>query len=71
VIVLRDDVERLPAQLRREIDQILLAHALEIDRRGPCRKRLGFAPVRRELSEAGTGRSSIGQTGSPVTRSKT
>jgi hypothetical protein len=42
VIVFRDDVERLPAQLRREIDQILLAHALEIDRRGPCRERLGF-----------------------------
>lgn len=43
MIVARDDVERLLVQLRREIDQVLVAQTLDIDRRRPRRKRLGFS----------------------------
>ena len=48
-------LQRTPPQLRREIDQILLGCALQVERLRPCRKRLGR---RRPL--AGHGRSRHG-----------
>src|SRR5262245_15385334 len=40
VVVLRDDVQRLLAQFRLQIDQVVLAHTLKVDRCRPGRKRL-------------------------------
>src|SRR5713101_8846063 len=41
-IVFGDDIDRFLAKLRREIDQILIAQALNIDRRGLAGERLRF-----------------------------
>ena len=71
-LVARRDLLRFGAQLRREVDQI-------VDRRAPASRNAGgfvgngcvgeyHSPGTSPFS---TGRSSIGQIGSPVTRSKT
>ena len=49
----RNDVDRLLADLRREVDQVLLAHALDVERRRLGRKRLG---LRRALAGHAGGR---------------
>ena len=63
---------RLRLQLRRQVERIVERHALRRDRRRPGRETAASAtPVRPATSLGGTGRSSIGHTGAPVTRSKT
>ena len=71
MIVLADDLFRFGQNLGREVDEVFFRRALPL-----VRRRLGRMGLRRRhfspgAVEGGTGRSSIGHTGLPVTRSKT
>ena len=68
IVELIHQIDGLLPQLRREVDEVIVGKALHIVGRRLRRERLGG----RELlpGDQGTGRSSMGQRGSPVSRLK-